>query len=224
MRVLAIHTASARLSLALAEGYDGAPDAKIVFSAEIDDPRDQGDFLLHQIDEQLKEQQIKYHDLDLLAAVTGPGSFTGIRIGLAALRGFALAADVLVAGVNSFDLLRASVPVITSHRLMVIESWREELYFQLNDQVPFNVMPQKCLARLDTIKPSELTLMGDAADKMAPHLPGAIVNSCLPTATDLARLMIARADLRAGDAMPFYLRPADVSLGKGNRQLSTAGA
>lgn len=221
MRILAVNTASPRLSLALIEGDDDATNAKILFQHDVEEPRDQGNFLLHAIDAGLRECGIAYQDLDLMAAVTGPGSFTGIRIGLAAMRGFALAADVPIAGLNSFDLFSATVPVNTAHHLTVMESWRDELYFQLDASEPFNVAPAQCLEDINGIDPQNITLMGDALEKMSAFLPGAAVERRIPDAADLARLMLIRPDLRLQDAVPFYLRPPDVSFGSGNRKLQS---
>ena len=55
--------------------------------------------VLADADELLREAGLKPVDLDLLAVGVGPGSFTGVRIGLAAARGLALALDLPVAGV-----------------------------------------------------------------------------------------------------------------------------
>lgn len=221
MRVLAVHTASPRLSLALIEGdAGGGAAARVIFAEDIDDPRDQGNFMLQSITQGLAANKLAFADIDLMAAVTGPGSFTGIRMGLAALRGFALASDVPLTGVTSFTLYAATCPVTTPHRLTVMESWREELYFQLDDAAPFNVTPRDCLDMLTAqkISGSDVTLLGDAQDKMLALLPGAITVTALPTATDLARLVMTRPDM-GEDALPFYLRPPDVTLPPGGRQL-----
>lgn len=222
MRVLAVNTAAARLSLALAEGAAGG-DARILFEAEVDEPRDQGNYMLHTITDGLARQNIAFADLDLMLAVTGPGSFTGIRIGLAAMHGFALAAAVPLAGMTSFALYAAAVPVATRHRLTVMESWREELYFQLDAGAPFNVTPAQAFDMLSQqgIADRDLTLLGDAAAKMTALLPQARVDAAQPNAADAARLAIQQPDLR-GTPDPFYLRPADVTLAPGGRHLTKA--
>lgn len=209
MKVLAVNTASQRLSIALADGE------KILFSTEVDEPRDQGNFLLQASAQCLKDNGLAFSGLDLIAAVTGPGSFTGIRIGLAAMQGFALAANVKLAGMTSFDLYAAVVKPATTHRLMVIESWRDELYFQLDDGEPFNVTAQDCLRRMPS---RDVTLAGDAVEKMAALLPEAVIDQTRPTAADVARLMVLHPDLR-GAAVPFYLRPADATIAAGGRHL-----
>jgi len=76
--------------------------------------------VLGDADELLRASEVTPRDLDLLAVGVGPGSFTGVRIGLAAARGLALALDLPVAGVSTLEALAAgaqgAVPVIDARR------------------------------------------------------------------------------------------------------------
>lgn len=224
MRLLAINTAAARLSIALVEGDVQHGITRELMLADIAEPRDQGNFLLHGIVDALKQNNLGFGDLDLMVAVTGPGSFTGIRIGLAAMRGFSLASGVALKGMTSFDLYHA-VKVSTPHRLVVMESWRDELYFKLDDAPPFNVTPSFCTQMLhhEGIDHADVTLMGDAAGKLATLMPAATINDSLPNARDAALLAITQPQI-LGDALPFYLRDADVSFGRANRTLKPEGS
>lgn len=65
--------------------------------------------LMDEIDGALKEIGLTPADCDFFAAVTGPGSFTGIRIGVATAKGFALATGKKLCAVTSFDLLAYNV-------------------------------------------------------------------------------------------------------------------
>ncbi len=65
--------------------------------------------LMDEIKKALCEVDLKPQDCDFFAAVTGPGSFTGIRIGIATAKGFALAADKPLLSITSFDLLAYNV-------------------------------------------------------------------------------------------------------------------
>jgi tRNA threonylcarbamoyladenosine biosynthesis protein TsaB len=71
-------------------------------------------------DELLAEARLAARDLEALAVGTGPGSFTGLRIGLAAARGLALGLDLPVAGVSTLAALAAgapgALPVVDAHR------------------------------------------------------------------------------------------------------------
>jgi len=65
--------------------------------------------LMDEIDKALKEAELTPAECDFFAAVTGPGSFTGIRIGISTAKGFALAAEKPLLGVTTFDLLAYNV-------------------------------------------------------------------------------------------------------------------
>ena len=65
--------------------------------------------LMPEVDEVLKEADLKLSECDFVCAVTGPGSFTGIRIGISTVKGLAVGADKPEAGVTSFDLIAYNV-------------------------------------------------------------------------------------------------------------------
>ncbi len=65
--------------------------------------------LMGVIDAALKESELSPAGCDFFAAVTGPGSFTGIRIGISAAKGFAAGADKPLLAITSFDLLAYNV-------------------------------------------------------------------------------------------------------------------
>jgi tRNA threonylcarbamoyladenosine biosynthesis protein TsaB len=80
--------------------------------------------LLEDVDALLRQGGVATRELDALAVGTGPGSFTGVRIGLATARGLALALDVPAAGVSTLDALAAGAPGAVA----VIDARRGEVF------------------------------------------------------------------------------------------------
>jgi tRNA threonylcarbamoyladenosine biosynthesis protein TsaB len=80
--------------------------------------------LLEDVDALLRQGGAHQKDLDALAVGIGPGSFTGVRVGLATARGLAVALDVPVAGVSTLDALAAGAPGATP----VIDARRREVF------------------------------------------------------------------------------------------------
>ncbi|MFH1688484.1 MAG: tRNA (adenosine(37)-N6)-threonylcarbamoyltransferase complex dimerization subunit type 1 TsaB [bacterium] len=102
--LLAIDTATATLRLAVGFGGD-----RVIKTAQ-DVQRSHGLVLLKMIDDILKSAEIPREKLQGLVVGTGPGSFTGLRIGLAAAKGIAVALDIPVVGLSLFDLAAALLP------------------------------------------------------------------------------------------------------------------
>ncbi len=113
MLILAFDTATDRATSALVD--DGEVLGERVSQAST---------LLADVDALLRQAGAQPRDLDALALGTGPGSFTGIRIGLAVARGLALALDVQAAGVSTLDALAAGAP----GALPVIDAKRSEVF------------------------------------------------------------------------------------------------
>jgi tRNA threonylcarbamoyladenosine biosynthesis protein TsaB len=94
--------------------------------------------LLEGVDALLGDADAEPSELGRIVVGTGPGSFTGLRMGLAASRALALALDVPVAGVSTLDALAASAP----GALPVIDARRREV-FTLQDGNPVALTPNE---------------------------------------------------------------------------------
>jgi tRNA threonylcarbamoyladenosine biosynthesis protein TsaB len=99
--------------------------------------------LLEDIDALLGDADAEPSELRRIVVGTGPGSFTGLRMGLAASRALALALDVPVAGVSTLDALAASAP----GALPVIDARRREV-FTLQDGNPVALSPNELCNKL----------------------------------------------------------------------------
>ena len=162
--------------------------------------------------------------LDLVVATIGPGSFTGIRAGLAAARGIALATGARLLGVTSLDAVAVEAVrrdcLETRVLLVALESRREDLYVQFFDPhggalgEPAAIMPFLLREAVTaTIGANPLLVAGDAAQRAAAALAQrpdtAVLEGSAPGAVGSLRAGLRR--LRRGSAAdlprPLYLRP-----------------
>jgi len=159
--------------------------------------------LLEDVDALLRQGGAHPRDLDALAVGIGPGSFTGVRIGLAAARGLALALDLRGAGVSTLDALAAGAPAAVP----VVDARRHEV-FALVDGAPAVLAPAELPVTAGTL------YVGDGALRYRAELEsrGAVV----PPDGDERHLPRARfhaalaGELRDVDEIePLYLRVPD---------------
>lgn len=118
---LAIDTAAPRLQLALLLG-DGRTDVMVDEIAT-----GHAELIFARIAELLDRNGLAYADLDRVVTTTGPGSFTGLRIGLSAARGIGLARNIPVIGVSSLVALSLGA---TGPAIVLLDARRGEAYFQ----------------------------------------------------------------------------------------------
>lgn len=129
MLVLAIDTSGRQGGITLArgdeEGFEVIESSAIqggTFSAE----------LIPQISDLLAKHNLKSQDLEGLIAVTGPGSFTGLRVGLTAVKGLAEVLEIPIAAVTSLEVL-LSAAEDSSAMLAVLDAGRAEVYAAWKD-------------------------------------------------------------------------------------------
>lgn len=130
MRVLGIETATDICSVALAE------DGNVVREIVVSRPRAHAEILFQQIASILEEQEWKAADLGGIAVSIGPGSFTGLRIGLAAAKGIAWAQDIPLAAVPTLGAVALKAVLAGQVQddetvVAAVDSRKGELYRQI---------------------------------------------------------------------------------------------
>ena len=103
MKILAIDTSSSVCSVAILE------NDKLIDKNELDDGRTHSENLMPLLDELLKRNSMDIKDIELISCTVGPGSFTGIRIGVATIKPIAEVLDVKVASIMSLEALARNV-------------------------------------------------------------------------------------------------------------------
>lgn len=213
MRVLALDTCLASCSVALVE--NGAVTA---FAAE---PMRRGhaERIVPMVQEVMARAGRGFAEFDLMAVTTGPGSFTGVRVGLAAARAMAMAADKPLAGIGVLEALAHAVPAqrLDGRLLQVaLDARRGELYLQSFAPDGTALTGPGLCNRLDLLAPAAPSLVvGDGAGAFA-GLPGCTIDDAamLPDARAVADLAARRhgpGGLTLPQTMPapLYLREAD---------------
>jgi tRNA threonylcarbamoyladenosine biosynthesis protein TsaB len=99
--------------------------------------------MLEDADELLRASGVERSELSAIVVGTGPGSFTGMRLGLAAARGLALALELPVAGVSTLDALAAGAP----GAVPVVDAGRREVFTVVGGE-PAVCAPQEVHAEL----------------------------------------------------------------------------
>jgi len=222
--VLALDSAGSCCSVLIATG------PTILAVERCDSAHGQAERLLPMVEVVMCKAGLCASALDIVGATIGPGSFTGIRVGLATVSGIALATGALSVGVTGFEAV-AAAPLLRAHEwgcgflLVALESRREDLFLQLFDHTfrplisPMAKMPlelDEALGRL--IGAAPLFVAGDAAQRAArallPRSQITVIEGSEPDAIGVLRAVLRRA--RSGQLhappSPLYLRPPDASI------------
>ena len=150
--------------------------------------------------------------LDRIGATVGPGSFTGLRVGLAFAKGLALALDRPCVGVGTLQALAASVDD-RGARVAVIDAGRGNVFLQRFEADfatggPYILPLGEASARLaDVYGARQVTLVGPGAGLLIAMTPGARLNDLPAPLPAAVAALAARAPLVP--PRPLYLRPPD---------------
>lgn len=199
-------------------------DGDKVFSRSLETGRDQAAKLMPMVQDVMAEAGIAFADLGLIVTTIGPGSFTGLRIGLSAARALGLSLGLPVQGVSTFQaMVESCAPAGKS--VVVLESKRADFYVQPFDAACHPVSEPQCL--LSGQIPGDGVVCGDGLARLRAETGKAFTGALERTLLD--PVVLARIGLRiflanGGKAQkpePFYMRGADVSVSnKVQRQIN----
>jgi len=120
--ILAVDTATATLRLGMCFGRDRR--VKSDSPAE----RSHGQMIIRRIDDLCQSAGLQKRDIEAIVVSLGPGSFTGLRIGLAAVKGIAVALGIPVAGVSLFEVAAHKLRNVTGPVLLLIHHRRDSSF------------------------------------------------------------------------------------------------
>jgi tRNA threonylcarbamoyladenosine biosynthesis protein TsaB len=177
MKILAFDTTNLTLSVAVLF------DQKLVAGKNIFEENKHSEMLIPVIEECLKQAQIWYQDLDAIAFTNGPGSFTGIRVGLSCAKALAISTKLPVIAVNSLEAIAYSYLQNTEYdKILVVNDARLEEFFIQEFTIENNQLKpsfEPMMIKVDDLKdflPKEKFLLaGSAKDMIKNNLENAII-------------------------------------------------
>jgi tRNA threonylcarbamoyladenosine biosynthesis protein TsaB len=219
VRVLAVDTTTERGSLAVVSEEGVLAEVRVRTGAG------HSRWLLPAVETVLGGLGLAASELDGFAVTTGPGSFTGQRVGLSSVQGLALACDRRCVGLSALDTLGLAAAGSGERIVALINAFRGEVYWALYDRAGTRLVGpevgplEQALARA----PAGAAFAGDAVAQARARIEAGVAAALFPQvelhlAAALGRAALVR--LAAGDAVvaselrPLYLRGADIRMSR----------
>lgn len=221
MKILALETSAKAVSAAVCE------NGKILCSGYQDTGLTHSRTLMPIVEHILKNTDLSMADLDAIAVAVGPGSFTGIRIGVSAAKGLAFAVDKPAIGVSTLAAMARNVAFADGLVICAMDARRNQIYnalFEAKDGQLTRLTEDRAIALAELAEeikadPRPKTIVGDGARlcfdflqnagiscRMAPaHL---IMQNAMSVALEAENLAAEEILTNAQDLQPVYLRPA----------------
>jgi tRNA threonylcarbamoyladenosine biosynthesis protein TsaB len=215
MLILAIDTALDACAAAVLDAGSGT----LIAQASQAMKRGHAEALMPLIATVMKDAGLPFAALDRIAVTTGPGSFTGLRVGLSAARGIALAANKPAVGLSTLSAYAA--PVVAEDEahpiISAIDARHDQVYFQIVAGDGALLVEPRVAPVAEALQASRFgapALVGNAAQMLAARWPQDApppVRVDAQAAPDIGWVawLGAAADPAAAPARPFYLRAPD---------------
>jgi tRNA threonylcarbamoyladenosine biosynthesis protein TsaB len=224
MLILALDTSMAACSVCVYDAGSGlALGSRHAFM-----DRGQAEALAPMVQETMALADVAFKDLARIAVTTGPGTFTGVRIGLAMARGLGIALNSPVTGINSLAAIAVNETVRDLPIVVAVDARANEIYFASYDASGHELIAPVIVALTEAYKfmPTHpVKMLGTAADLLLDKTDKQHVRSDagdLPVAANFVKLA-ASIPTSTVPPEPLYLRPPDVKPPAAKISFSTAG-
>ena len=210
MKILAIDTSTTHSSCAVMN------DNNIVGDFSINQSMSHNEILLVMVDEMLKKLNIDIEDIDLFVAVTGPGSFTGIRIGVTVVKALAMALNKPIVAVNTLEALSFGV-FSDKKKIPLIDARGERVYYGVYEGINNENIVAPALLTIDELleefsDKGEFVFVGDCVnlykDRILENKNFEITPACLNSCISKNACVIGKQKFERGDISDcFSLSP-----------------
>ncbi|MGB1077488.1 MAG: tRNA (adenosine(37)-N6)-threonylcarbamoyltransferase complex dimerization subunit type 1 TsaB [Bdellovibrionales bacterium] len=192
-RVLSIDTALEACAVSVANGDD-------IFTAYEPMGRGQTEKLLPMILDTCDRAGTKLKDIEAVVVTRGPGSFTGVRVGLSVARTLEATQNIPLYGLTTFEAVSLLLGEGNSDYGIVLESKRDDVYFQKKGSAP-------SVSEIGTVQKEHpnLPLVGNVEG---------VQTVALDKITEKMIEYVRQNDVEIGGSSPVYLRGADISKSK----------
>lgn len=232
MKILAVDSSAVTVSCAVADGE------KALACGLLNEGLTHSQTLMKLIDETLSNSKIALSDIDCIAISAGPGSFTGVRIGIATVKGIAFAGDIPCVGVSTLEAIAHGALELDGYIAAVMDARREQVYtatFRVHNGEVERITEDRAIsiAQLaDEIKelPETVWFCGDGAALCFNKLKDSIDNvriapgdAVFQNGIGVARAAVAAGKdkiIKAENLVPIYLRLPQAERELNNKRLS----
>ncbi len=170
------------------------------------------------IDEVLKEAKVDKNGLDAIAVSKGPGSYTGLRIGISAVKGLCFALDIPLISTLTLEILAQQVKNEDCYIISLLDARRMEVYSAVFNSEKKQIRETKAEILEenlfeDFLKVRKTIFIGDGASKfgvICNHENAVFINDAFPSSKDMATLAEAKYKISDTEDVayfePFYLK------------------
>ena len=217
MKILGIDTSSSSLSVAVMD------DDLLKGEFTLNHKLTHSEQMMPLLDSLLSHLELKMSDIDLIGVSVGPGSFTGIRIGVAAANAMAMALDIPVVGISSLEAMAYTAGETAYTIVSTFDAQRDRFYF---NAYRFENSELKALEAEDVLEKEDLIKKLESYDKVLLLGDAVFINEELPLNVKKAKRAVryvrassvcelAHRDYllgKIGFAVPVYLRKSQAEI------------